>query len=291
MKFQNQILFLIISLMMIHVSSAQKKWVDPDKQKGHLSISWGWNRAVYTKSNIIFKGDDYDFILFDVVAHDHPSKPISLKYLIPKNLTLPQTNLRISYFIKDNLALCFADDHMKYVMDQDQTVDMKGTITRNGNYKGVYDGKIQLTSDFLTFEHTDGLSYINFELEKYYSWHHSKNNKTRISGFWGGGTGFLFPRTNVRLLDYERSDRYHIAGFGLSAKAGIQVNFFRNFIIKAENKLGYINMPDIKLHKTGIKGRGEQDFCFAEWYITFGVAFDARNKEKRKRDNRKENYN
>jgi hypothetical protein len=152
-------------------------------------------------------------------------------------------------------------------------VRMKGAITRNGNYKGAYNGDITVAENFLTFEHTDGLNYLNFELEKYYSWYHSKSNQCIIAGMIGGGTGVLFPKTNAKLLDYERNDRFHVSGFGLSAKAGLQGTFLKHIIIKIENKLGYINMPDIILHKKGIAGRAKQAFMFAELYGTVGVSF------------------
>jgi hypothetical protein len=242
-----------------------------DKKAGRVFVSWGWNRAAYGKSTIHFKGADYNFTLYHLTAHDRPTLPIAYNpYLKFSMLTIPQTNLRVSYFYKDNLAISFGDDHMKYVMDNDQTVTMKGDITRNGNFKGSYNGPKTVTRDFLLFEHTDGLNYLNFELEKYYNWYHSKSDRLIISGFAGGGAGVLFPKTNVTLLDYERNDRFHISGFGISAKAGIMLTFLKNFQLKLENKYGYINMPNVILHKKGIPGRAKQAFIFTEGYGTLG---------------------
>ncbi|HET6994626.1 MAG TPA: hypothetical protein VFI06_06575 [Chitinophagaceae bacterium] len=270
--------------MFITVTSfSQDKFSYNDKKKGQLAISWGWNRGAYTNSNISFKGNDYDFKLYHVKAHDVPTSMGSLyKYLQVTKLTIPQTDLRISYFLKDNLAISFGDDHMKYVMTQDQTVRMKGNITRSGNYEGVYDGNMTMTTDFLTFEHTDGLNYLNLELEKYFTWYHSKSGWCIISSMTGIGAGVLFPKTNVKLLDYARNDRFHISGFGTSVKMGLQGTFFKHFIIKAENKYGYINMPDIILHKKGIAGRAKQQFFFTEAYITAGVSFALCHKRKSK---------
>jgi hypothetical protein len=272
--------FKLISLLFCTtISFAQERNNYNDKKKGQLSISWGWNRDAFTKSNISFKGADYDFKLYHVVAHDRPTAFSFNNYFKLSRLTIPQTNLRISYFIKDDLAISFGDDHMKYVMDNGQTVYMKGTISRNGTFKGVYDGSKTITGDFLKFEHTDGLNYLNFELEKYYRWYHSKSNQLIISGMIGGGAGVLFPRTNVTLLDYESNDRFHVSGFGISAKAGVQATFFKHIIIKMENKYGYINMPDIILHKKGIEGRGKQSFLFAELYGTIGANFSLRGRK------------
>jgi hypothetical protein len=273
----------IIILFISFTSFGQDRFSYSDKKKGQLAVSWGWNRGAYTKSDISFKGSDYDFTLYNVKSHDIPSSASSLyKSLQIDRLTLPQTNLRISYFIKDNLAISFGDDHMKYVMTQGQTVRMKGTITRNGPFKGTYDGDMAMSEDFLTFEHTDGLNYLNLELEKYFSLFHDKSGLCIIAAMVGGGAGVLFPKTNAKLLDYERNDRFHVSGFGLSSKIGIQGTFFKHFIVKAENKYGYINMPNIILHKKGIEGKAKQQFFFTEFYVTMGMTFSLQHKKKSK---------
>ena len=252
-------------------SIAQTKSAFNDKRKGRVMVSWGWNRAAYSKSTIHFKGADYDFTLYHLTAHDRPTTPINFNnYLKFSRLTIPQTNLHVAYFIKDNLAISFGDDHMKYVMDNDQVAKMKGVITREGKYKGSYNGDMLVARDFLLFEHTDGLNYLNFSLEKYFTWYHSRSNKLIVSGMLGAGTGVLFPKTNVTLLDYERNDRFHVSGFGVAVKAGLLVTLFRNFTFELQNKYGYINMPNIILHKKGIPGRAKQAFTFAELYGTVG---------------------
>lgn len=249
--------------------------------KGHFFVSWGWNRAAYTKSNISFKGSDYDFQLKKVVAHDKPSKVNFRNYLQIDRLTIPQTNFKIGYFLRDNLSVSIGFDHMKYVMDNDQTVVMKGVITQRGQYEGNYNGKKKITEDFLTYEHSDGLNYINVEAEKYVNLYHCSNNKFILDAFLGAGAGILMPRTDITLMNYARSDEFHVSGFGLSAKAGIQATIFKHLLIRFENKNGYINMPDINLHKKGIPGRGKQSFFFTAFDGMVGYSFSFNEKSKK----------
>lgn len=251
-------------------------------KKGQLFIMWGWNRAAYTKSNISFKGNDYDFTLHKVAAHDRPSAFKFGDYLRIDRLTTPQTNFKLGYFIRKNLAITIGFDHMKYVMDKDQKVNMKGVITREGSHKGSYDGAKKLTENFLTFEHTDGLNYINVEVEKYRNLYHAASNKFILDVLIGAGGGMLMPRTDITLLNYERSDEFHISGFGLSLKAGIQATIFKHLVIKVENKNGYINMPDLILHKKGIAGRGKQTFFFTALDAMIGYSFSFNKKNKSK---------
>ena len=266
-------------LFFVKTGFSQKDINYSNTKKGQLFIMWGWNRAAYTKSNISFKGDDYDFKLQKVAAHDRPTAFKFGDYLRIDRFTIPQTNFKLGYFIRKNLAITIGFDHMKYVMDNDQTVNMKGVITRQGSHKGSYDGKKKLTADFLTFEHTDGLNYINVEVEKYRNLYHAVSNKFILDVLIGAGGGMLMPRTDITLLSYDRSDQFHISGFGLSLKAGIQATIFKHLVIKVENKNGYINMPDLILHKKGIAGRGKQTFFFTALDAMIGYSFSFHNKK------------
>ncbi len=276
---------LIVLLFLLSVQGwAQESAHYNATAKGHAYISWGWNRGFFTKSRMVFKGTDYDFTLYKVKAHDRPTLPINFHdYLNPHNMTTPQTNFRAGYFIKDNLAVTLADDHMKYVMDRNQVVKMKGTITRPGVHQGTYNGDKLLSPDFLQFEHTNGLNYLNAEIEKYFSWLQKKNDRASLKGMLGGGAGILYPRTDAKLMDYPEDDRFHVSGFGLTAKAGVEYVFLKHLFLKLEDKLGYINMPDIILHEKGNPGRARQAFFFTETTFMFGGIFNVAGKKKRKK--------
>ena len=258
---------MVCSLSMI----AQQKAIYDDHQKGQWYLLWGWNTEGYTKSKIHFKGNDYDFTLYKVLAHDSPTPIRDLhNSLAFSKLTYPQTNFRLGVFVSKNHSVSFGVDHMKYVMTQNQTVHMKGSITQPGPFEGEYDGPKTLTSDFMKFEHTDGLNYINVETEKYFGWNPFKNFLLRLSAMVGGGMGILFPKTNVTMLNYARNDRYHVSGFGLDIKAGVQITLLKFLVMKFENKYGYINMPNIILHQKGIPGRARQSFFFGSFDGMFG---------------------
>ena len=242
---------------------------EPLTKKGQVFIFWGWNRAAFSKSDIHFKGNGYNFTLENVVAHDRPS-PLSLDYINPTKVSIPQFNFRLGYFLKDDLALVLGTDHMKYVMDQDQTVNFKGQISDPKFAAMVQNGQIDLSdAEFLTFEHTDGLNYVNAGLEKYQSLLSRKNFD--ISWAYGGGAGVLFPRSDVTLFDNERSDRYHVAGFGLDARSSLNFVLWKHVMARVEGKFGYINMPDIKTTLNNQPDKASQDFVF--YQINFGVGY------------------
>ncbi|MEN3322633.1 hypothetical protein VP395_02750 [Mariniflexile soesokkakense] len=69
--------------------------------KGRLYISWGGNRERFSKSDIYFRGEDYEFTIKDASAIDKP-KGWYTDYINPTRITIPQTNIKIGYFVSDH---------------------------------------------------------------------------------------------------------------------------------------------------------------------------------------------
>jgi len=249
--------------------------------KGKIYVYWGGNRENFSKSDIHFKGPDYDFTLYDVQAIDKP-KGWQLDYINPARMTIPQTNLRIGYFINDHYNISIGFDHMKYVMNQNQVVAIGGVV---GNsypaHAGVYlpsgNNTIDLSDEsFLTFEHTDGLNYVNTEIgrvddiSKYFKI--GNTDKFQINILEGVGAGVLYPKTNAQLLGKERHDEFHVSGFGVSAKVGLNFTFFKHFFLQTELKGGYINMADIRTTNSS-SDKASQHFLFLQRIVAFGGIF------------------
>lgn len=259
----------IISLLFIAQSGFSFALMDSTVRHEKFFISWGWNRSNYSNSNIKFKGDDNNFTLKKVVAKDRQSDFSINEYFNPTKATIPQYNFRVGYFIKENLSLSFGFDHMKYVVEQLQTTTISGEIKNSGtSYDGTYtDDEIQLEKDFLEFEHTDGLNYLNLELRR-----NDKlvgSNKISINLISGLGAGVLFPKTNTRLLSKERHDEFHVSGYGVAGAAGLNISFFEKLYIQGEYKGGFINMPYIRTSPNK-SDSASQNFVFSQFNISLG---------------------
>jgi hypothetical protein len=262
------------------IASAQEKNANPDKytahNKGKFFVFWGGNRESFSKSDIHFKGENYDFTLHNVSASDKP-KGWHLDYINPARMTIPETNLRIGYFINDHYNIAIGFDHMKYVMNQNQVVNITGNIADGTPFDGIYNNDpITLTEDFLTFEHTDGLNYVHSEFSRVDDisqiFKIRNTDKFQLNITEGIGAGILYPKTNAMLLGKERHDDFNIAGYGLSAKVGLNFTFFKHFFIQTELKGGYIDMNNIKTtHNDADKA--SQHFFFFQRIIAFGGIF------------------
>ncbi|WP_281239414.1 hypothetical protein [Flavobacterium praedii] len=246
--------------------------------KGKFTVSWGGNREKYTKSDITFKGDNYLFTVEDAVAHDKP-KGWHIDYITPGQMTIPQTNFKLGYFITDKYSISIGVDHMKYVMTQNQTANLSGEINYpasqlSSQFNGIYSNSpTVMTEDFLMFEHTDGLNYVYSEFARQDDISNlfgiKNTDKFQININEGIGLGLLYPKTNTTLMGQARHDAFHVSGFGTSLKAGINFVLFKYFTIEGNLKGGYINMPDIRTTQS-TSDSAKQHFFFVETIVAFG---------------------
>lgn len=250
--------------------------------KGKFFFALGGNRESFTKSDIHFEGENFNFTVSNAEAHDKP-KGYHIDYLNPTRFTIPQTNMKFGYFINDHYAVALNIDHMKYIFSQNQTANVTGTINLPASEPGsVYNGTYNNTpvdfSDgtFLQFEHTNGLNYVHPEISRFDDLSKlfgiTNTDKFQINITEGLGAGFLYPRTDAIVLSKQDHDEFHIAGYGLSAKAGLNFTFFKYFFIQTELKGGYINMPDIEITHDNSE-KASQHFLFFESIIYFGGIF------------------
>ncbi|HZV69865.1 MAG TPA: hypothetical protein VFG10_09985 [Saprospiraceae bacterium] len=246
-------------------------------RKGSFYIYWGWNRAMYTESDIHFIGENFDFRLENVKSHDVPSSDIT-NYINPFKVTIPQTNFRVGYFIQNHYALSVGFDHMKYVVGTDQVVKINGVIN---NTETIYDGNysnqdITINSGFLQFEHTNGLNYINMDVRRFDEI--LDLNKIKINLTEGVGAGILLPKTDATLFGKNNNDEYHLSGYGMSSLVGLNISFFKFLFLQSEGKFGYINMPDIRISKHN-EEKASQSFLFAQFNILIGATFKFHHKK------------
>lgn len=249
--------------------------------KGKFFVSWGGNRESFSRSDIHFKGEDYDFTIKDAAARDKP-KGWHIDYINPTRITIPQTNAKIGYFISDKYTVSFGLDHMKYVMHRDRTQTVDGYInlplTETGSqFNGTFNNEETLiSSDFLKFEHTNGLNYIYAEFARYDDisklFNIQNTDKFQINITEGLAGGVLLPKTNTTLLQKEKYDEFHLAGYGVSAHAGLNLTFFKHFFIQLDLKGGFINMPNIRTTSNTAES-ASQHFFYLQRVIAFGGIF------------------
>lgn len=239
---------------------------------GRWFVHWGYNRAWFTDSDIRFTGADYRFTLRDVGAADRP-EPFNLGgYFNPVTIWIPQYNYRAGYFINERWSLSLGLDHMKYVVKQGQRVHMDGYARTTGS--GEWDPltssqEVELSPDFLRYEHTDGLNLLSIDADRYQHCWTSADGRRALHTFQGAFIGPVIPRTDVRLQGEGINNRFHLAGWGAGAQAGLHVTFWKSFYLRAVVKGGYIDLPDV-LTTGSTADRASQHFWFVQGYAVVG---------------------
>lgn len=295
MSYKNKIKAVILTAFLSQFNFAQEnKEIEKytSHNKGKFYFYWGGNRETFTKSDIHFTGDNYNFTVHDAIADDRP-KGWHIDYINPARMTIPETNFKMGYYVSDHYNISIGVDHMKYVLRQNQIANVSGTINLpsedsgsiyNGNYNNTpvnffnnYTGIDSSTPPpFLTFEHTDGLNFVHTEVNRVDDlskiFKIKNTDKFQINFTEGIGIGLLYPKTNARVLGKQRYDDFHISGYGVSAKAGLNLTFFKYFFIQTELKAGYINMNDIKTTFDN-NDKAQQNFFFLQRIIAFGGIF------------------
>ena len=277
--FKHPTLLFLICFLSLGTMAQEKTDSKKPSNKGSIYAFWGWNRSWYSHSDIHFTGDQYNFTLNQVKATDRQS-PFGIDpYFNLGRITIPQTNVRAGYFINDHYDISIGYDHMKYVVVQHQFAKVTGTIRNGSEYDGNYNGEaVKLDYEFLIFEHTDGLNYIDVEftrnddlLELLKIPHNY--NKIQVNTMVGIGSGVVFPRSNVTLLNGERYDEFHVAGYGFSTKAGLNITLLKHLFFRSELKYGFINMPDIRTSPS-TSDKASQHFLFIQSNFCFGYTFN-----------------
>ena len=286
----SRVLFLSVLISLLVFSFGQEAEVQntPSSIQNEVGASrkhrfffyWGYNRANYSSSNIHFKGDGYNFTLNDVKAKDRQSK-FDLAYALPQYITIPQYDYRLGYYLKNNWVLSLGFDHMKYVMVSEQDVTIDGHIDKayDDEFDGQFnDAPFHIDPDFLMLEHTNGLNYINMHLDKNFILWDGGKSDFELQTAVGAGIGFMFPKSDVTLMNNDRNDQWHIAGYGLSAVGNLRITFKGLLFLEYNVKPGFIHMPSI-LTTANKSDRADQSFFFLQRMGVFGVNFRLGKKE------------
>ena len=242
---------------------------------GKFYFYWGYNRSAFAASDLHLKGANYNFTLQKIKAFDRPSPFSAELYFSPSTLTIPQYDYRIGYVFKSNWNLSLGVDHMKYVVEQNQTVSMTGTISpaASAQYAGTYNNQpFVVKEDFLQVEHTDGLNLVSLDLGYQRDMIHFDKINMTLNGHASMGAGLMVPRTDSHVFGVGQNNRFHVAGYGLSATAGLEARFWKNIFFRAQLRSGWISMPDILLNNDAPE-RANQNIRFLEWYGVIGRYF------------------
>ncbi len=228
-----------------------------------MYLQWGYNRDRFSKSDLHFRRDGvYDFTVHDATAKDRPD--FSGFIDTPLDITIPQNSYRIGFYLnaKHTIALEVNYDHAKYVMESNKVRRVTGTI---GDER--IDKDTLVSPRFLSFEHTNGANFYHFN---FVSQHEILRNKNRTLAtlLWKAGAGFVMPKSDVTIMGHRLDNRYHLAGYIISAEAGARFYPLRRFFVEATAKAGFANYTNV-LTVEGGHANHKFTYCMVAGFIGY----------------------
>ncbi len=260
-------LFLSVLLFCTTKTHAQDNPIPIKKRKVHgdFYVTWGYHRDQYTKSDIQFKDTqtgNYDFTFSDAKASDRLD---IYKDFLHEPMTIPQYVLYAGYFFrnKGNWGVEIGWDHLKYIVDDNQVMHLKGTI--NGQY---YDQDTLVTSDFVHYEHTNGNNYLMANVLKRYTLYTSPKEVHRLSAIAKLGAGILVPKTYTVVMGKENDGPFRPSGVVVGAAAALRYDLSRYFFVEHSVKGAFVDYTSVKLYG---EGRAKQHFFSVQYIFSFGL--------------------
>lgn len=236
--------------------------------QGTLDFAWGYNRSGYSSSTIRFVGDNYDFRLKGVRAQDNQA-PFSGKYFNPMKFTVPQYNVRLGYNFKNFWNLSFGFDHMKYVIEDGQTAEIRGFVNPGADplWSGTFGNgqKRMLNASHFQYQNTDGLNYVRLQLSRNLApFEFARDGNFSINWLYGVSAGALISFTDYTFEGYRTERVNSLSGYGLSIHTGLRFIFFKHFFLQA-NLAGGV-MHQVKAKTRTVEGN------YASHIFTYGAA-------------------
>lgn len=263
-------LLTVIGILLFHYINAQELCNCPGggpEGKGSFYAYWGYNKDYFSKSDIHFSDQgsgQYDFTIYNAKATDRPD----INKIFKVDLTIPQYNYGIGYYLnnKRDLGIEISFDHVKYVVDDYQTLHVKGTI--HGRY---YDkDTIVEPSKLVHFEHTDGANFLMLNGIKRQRLLVSKDKNHWLSAILKVGAGVVIPRTDITMFGTQLNTRFHLAGYVAGIDVGLRYDFFKHFFLEPSVKGAFANYLNALTLGTG---RASHHFWCGEIILLGGYQF------------------
>jgi hypothetical protein len=263
--------YFLLSLLGLAFSSAKAQLFSKPVFSG-MYLQWGYNKDFFSRSDIHFSnGGEYDFTIHDAESHDRPD--FQAIYENTGNVTIPQNSYRIGVYLNKERthAIEFNFDHAKYVMDDYKVKHITGTI-----HGERIDGDTMMVPEFVHFEHTNGANF--FHLNYVRQRQLFRVNKS-ISGstIWKLGAGVVVPKSDVTIMGKRLDNRFHVAGYIVSAEAGFRLYPLKNFFFEFTGKAGFANYLNVL---TVEGGKASHKFYYGEVLALVGYDIGFNKKQK-----------
>lgn len=254
-------------------TSSQATYSSRESQgRGSFYFSWGYNTEWYTRSNVKVSqpdlGNDYSFK--NIKGHDHRGWDDGL---FSKPFTIPQYNYRLGYFFNDkrDLGVEINFDHTKFIFEQDQQADIKGTL----NGKSIDSTVTFNEANGFFYYLNNGANFLLFNLVKRWHYCNDKSGNIKTDFLLKGGVGPVIPHVENSFFGQKNEPHFQIGGWNMGTELAVRTTFYKHVYLEFAGKLDYARYSNLKVYHGTVK----HAFGTAELILNLGYTFNAGKKK------------
>ena len=256
----------IIILCILSINAHAQK----TERKGEFYFSWGYNKAYYTNTNVRVNqptlGNNFTFKntqLVDNPGWDHA--------LLTMQLSIPQYNYRIGYFIDKEKDLAFEInfDHTKALFRNDQAVRMVGTFNNRPVDSSFVFSKTGTGTSKNYYYLNNGANFLLFNIVKRKRFTNLSSKLFDFDGLAKFGIGPLIPHVENTLFGEKNNGTFQFGGWNTGVEYALRSTFKKHVYLEFAGKLDYAYYYGLKVYE----GTAKQGFGTLEFILNLGYTF------------------
>lgn len=234
----------------------------------YFYFSWGYNRDwFFAPVNIHVKqpalGNDYYFN--SVNGHDKNEAMHPWDY----PLTIPQYNIRLGCEFANGYLLEFNFDHTKFVVAENQEVQLTGTL-----HNRTIDTVVN-TSPNLNYQLNNGANFLLLMGGKKWSLYQTPDEVFQVVGIAKVGVGIVYPHVENTILGERNQPHFQLGGVNTGIEGALRLQFWKHVYLEPAIKLDYARYWGLRIYE----GTAAQSLYTAEFILSMGVRIGGKKEE------------
>jgi hypothetical protein len=241
-----KLIFFSIILFSSGFTYSQRKTKLNTNGKGTLFGYVGYNRSVYSSSDVNFSSTNYDFTAGGMNFSDNEEEVGMGEYF---NSSSPQFNFHLGFFVANKWAITLGMDRLNYFSKENQNVTIDGAFSPDDNdSSGPYSNEeVTLNRNQLYLQQNGGVNYVRVGLLRADQFYKSRKAEFSINSIVGVGIGALFSGLDYTFDNYTVQNVTSLSGFGFSGHLGLRFDFFQHVFVQTTLSGGLLNQGNIQL--------------------------------------------
>jgi len=242
-----KLIFFSILLFSSGFTYSQRKTKLNTNGKGTLFGNIGYNRSVYSSSDVNFSSTNYEFVAKGMSFSDNEEEVGIGKYF---NSSSPQFNFHLGFFVANKWAITLGMDRLNYFSRANQNITLDGAFSpdAHSDFSGPYQNEeVVLNRNQLYLQQNGGVNYVRVGLLRVDQLYKSRKAEFAINTIAGVSIGALFSGLDYTFDDYTVQNVTSLSGFGVSGHLGLRLDLFQHVFLQMSVSGGLLNQGNIQL--------------------------------------------